>query len=123
LADAFIVGENFIDNDNVTMVLGDNIFEDDLSEDVKKFKSGGQVFAKKVTDPENLIPETMKSAQKIAGNGSVAAKVVKQVIRKGIHLDFKSATDMEASEFSKLFKHDVTKEGMAAFLEKRKPNW
>jgi len=54
LADAFIVGENFIDNDNVTMVLGDNIFEDDLSEDVKKFKSGGQVFAKKVTDPERF---------------------------------------------------------------------
>ena len=80
-------------------------------------------LVQKVTDPENLIPETMKSAQKIAGNGSVAAKVVKQVIRKGIHLDFKSATDMEASEFSKLFKHDVTKEGMAAFLEKRKPNW
>lgn len=54
LADAFIVGENFIDNDNVTMVLGDNIFEDDLSEDVKNFKSGGQVFAKKVTDPERF---------------------------------------------------------------------
>jgi len=54
LADAFIVGENFIDNDNVTMVLGDNIFEDDLSEDIKNFKSGGQVFAKKVTDPERF---------------------------------------------------------------------
>ena len=54
LADAFIVGENFIDNDNVTMVLGDNIFEDDLSEDIKNFQSGGQVFAKKVTDPERF---------------------------------------------------------------------
>jgi glucose-1-phosphate thymidylyltransferase len=54
LADAFIVGENFIDNDNVAMVLGDNIFEDDLSENIKNFKSGGQVFAKKVTDPERF---------------------------------------------------------------------
>lgn len=54
LADAFIVGENFIDNDNVTMILGDNIFEDDLSEDIKNFQSGGQVFAKKVTDPERF---------------------------------------------------------------------
>ncbi len=54
LADAFIIGENFIDNDNVTMILGDNIFEDDLSEDIKNFKSGGKVFAKKVGDPERF---------------------------------------------------------------------
>jgi glucose-1-phosphate thymidylyltransferase len=50
LADAFIVGENFIDKDSVTMVLGDNIFEDDFSEVIKNFKSGGQMFATKVPD-------------------------------------------------------------------------
>ncbi|HOZ55871.1 MAG: Glucose-1-phosphate thymidylyltransferase 1 [Parcubacteria group bacterium ADurb.Bin316] len=54
LADAFIIGENFIDEDNVTMILGDNIFEDDFSEDIKNFKSGGKVFAKKVSDPERF---------------------------------------------------------------------
>lgn len=54
LADAFIVGENFIDNDNVAMILGDNIFEDDLSDSIKNFKSGGQVFAKQVSDPERF---------------------------------------------------------------------
>jgi len=54
LADAFIIGENFIDQDNVTMILGDNIFEDDLSQDIKNFKSGGKVFAKKVSDPERF---------------------------------------------------------------------
>jgi glucose-1-phosphate thymidylyltransferase len=54
LADAFILGENFIGNDNVTMVLGDNIFEKDLSECIRNFKSGGKVFAKKVTDPERF---------------------------------------------------------------------
>ncbi|MDP2709052.1 MAG: sugar phosphate nucleotidyltransferase [bacterium] len=52
LADAFIVGENFIDGDNVAMILGDNIFEDDFSEDIRNFKSGGKVFAVKVPDPE-----------------------------------------------------------------------
>ncbi|MFA6383711.1 MAG: sugar phosphate nucleotidyltransferase [Parcubacteria group bacterium] len=54
LADAFIMGESFIDEDNVAMVLGDNIFEDDLSESIKNFKSGGRVFAKKVADPERF---------------------------------------------------------------------
>lgn len=54
LADAFILGANFIGTDSVTMVLGDNIFEDDLSANIKNFKSGGQVFAKKVMDPERF---------------------------------------------------------------------
>lgn len=54
LADAFILGENFIDNDPITMILGDNIFEDDLSDSIKNFKSGGQVFAKQVSDPERF---------------------------------------------------------------------
>lgn len=54
LADAFILGETFIGDDSVTMALGDNIFEDDLSAKIKKFEKGGLVFAKKVSDPERF---------------------------------------------------------------------
>ena len=54
LAEAFIIGEKFIGNDAVTMVLGDNIFEDDFSSEIKNFKSGGHIFAKKVSDPERF---------------------------------------------------------------------
>ena len=67
LADAFVVGANFIGDDNVTMILGDNIFEDDLFEDIKNFEKGGKVFAKKVTDPERFgvvkFDEKMKAIQ------------------------------------------------------------
>jgi len=52
LAEAFILGEDFIDEGNVTMILGDNIFEDNFSDYIKNFQSGGHVFAKKVPDPE-----------------------------------------------------------------------
>jgi glucose-1-phosphate thymidylyltransferase len=54
LADAFIIGENFIDKENVVMVLGDNIIEDDITEEIKNFKGGAKVFAKKVFDPERF---------------------------------------------------------------------
>jgi glucose-1-phosphate thymidylyltransferase len=54
LADAFILGAPFIGQDSITMILGDNIFEDDLAEDIKNFQSGGMVFAKKVPDPERF---------------------------------------------------------------------
>ena len=52
LAEAFVIGDSFIGEDNVTMILGDNIFEDDFSDSIKIFKSGGHVFARKVPDPE-----------------------------------------------------------------------
>jgi glucose-1-phosphate thymidylyltransferase len=54
LAQAFIIGEKFIGGDNVCMILGDNIFEDDFSEVIKNFKKGGHVFAKKVPDPQRF---------------------------------------------------------------------
>lgn len=52
LADAFIVGEHFIGNDSVAMILGDNIFDEDFSEVIQHFQSGGHVFAKEVHDPQ-----------------------------------------------------------------------
>jgi glucose-1-phosphate thymidylyltransferase len=54
LAEAFIIGENFIDEDSVTMILGDNIFEDDFTDDINNFKGGAKIFAKKVKDPERF---------------------------------------------------------------------
>lgn len=54
LAQAFIIGENFIGNDSVTLILGDNIFEDDFSESIKSFQTGGRIFIKKVPDPSRF---------------------------------------------------------------------
>ncbi len=54
LADAFIIGESFIGKDDVVMILGDNIFADDLSSEIKNFKKGAKIFAKTVPDPERF---------------------------------------------------------------------
>lgn len=54
LAQAFIIGANFIGDDDVTLVLGDNVFEDDFSEAINSFEKGGRVFVKKVPDPERF---------------------------------------------------------------------
>ena len=65
LADAFIIGEDFIGNEDVTMILGDNIFDQDFSEDIKNFKSGAMIYAKQVNDPERFgvveFDENMKA--------------------------------------------------------------
>lgn len=55
LAQAFIIGANFIGNDNVSMILGDNIlYGHDLIKALRRAcspKSGGTVFAYHVQDP------------------------------------------------------------------------
>lgn len=56
LADAFIIGESFIGDDSVTMVLGDNIFYGqgfvaDLQQAVIR-EEGATIFAYRVSDPE-----------------------------------------------------------------------
>lgn len=55
LAQAFIIGEEFIGNDKVALVLGDNIFYGhDFDEKLKSCAdpTGGYVFAYPVSDPE-----------------------------------------------------------------------
>jgi glucose-1-phosphate thymidylyltransferase len=65
LAQAFIIGENFLDDgDNVCLVLGDNIFETDLSLAVTNFQKGATVFAKEVPDPERFGVVKFDSYQK-----------------------------------------------------------
>lgn len=54
LAEAFIIGQTFVGQENVAMILGDNIFADDVSEDIKSFKKGGRIFAKPVHDPQRF---------------------------------------------------------------------
>jgi glucose-1-phosphate thymidylyltransferase len=54
LSDAFIIGEDFIGKDNVTMLLGDNIFDYDFSNHIKSFKTGGEIYAIEVEDPERF---------------------------------------------------------------------
>ena len=55
LAEAFIIGEDFIGNDNVCLILGDNIFYGStLEEKLKtaaKIRKGGIIFGSLVEDP------------------------------------------------------------------------
>ena len=54
IAEAFIIGEKFIDNDSVTLILGDNIFYGELSFFYKALKknTGATIFGYQVNDPE-----------------------------------------------------------------------
>jgi glucose-1-phosphate thymidylyltransferase len=54
IAQAFLIAESFIGNDNVTLILGDNIFYggDSFYRAFAEFKSGETIFGYHVNDPE-----------------------------------------------------------------------
>lgn len=54
LADAYLLAEDFLDGGPSALILGDNIFEDDFTEAIRSFQSGGRIFAKEVPDPERF---------------------------------------------------------------------
>lgn len=54
LAQALGMAEHFADGQSVTMILGDNIFEEDYSKTIRAFKKGAMIFVKEVPDPERF---------------------------------------------------------------------
>lgn len=54
IADALKLAEHFAQNEAITVILGDNIFEDDFGSDIQSFKNGAKIFFKKVPDPERF---------------------------------------------------------------------
>jgi len=66
IADALSYAEDFSDGENLAVILGDNIFEDDFTKAAASFSSGAKIFLKKVKDPERYgVPVFDKTGKKI----------------------------------------------------------
>jgi enoyl-CoA hydratase len=71
----------------------------------------------------SLMEETKRVALQIASNGPVAVRLAKMVIDTGFNLELAEACSLESYAFSITFTTEDQKEGMSAFLEKRKPSY
>lgn len=54
IAEALSLAKDFVGSDNVTVILGDNIFEDNFEKDIISFNEGARIFIKKVEDPKRF---------------------------------------------------------------------
>lgn len=72
---------------------------------------------------EELMAEAMKTARLLASKPGFAMKMIKTSVRAGMNTDLASALDYEARCFEMLFSTEDQKEGTAAFVEKRKPDF
>lgn len=60
IAQALSLAKDFVNGDLVTVILGDNIFENNFSVKLKNFKGGAKVFLKEVKDPERFGVAVLK---------------------------------------------------------------
>ncbi len=75
-------------------------------------------------DRESLIPEVMKLAERLSETVSPsAAHIAKKLLYKGSEVPLDDGLDMEAIGMGLLYGTEDLKEGVAAFLEKRKPEF
>ncbi|HQG68518.1 MAG TPA: glucose-1-phosphate thymidylyltransferase RfbA, partial [Paludibacteraceae bacterium] len=119
LAQAFIIGENFIGNDNVCMILGDNIFYGfDFSRtliEAANLKDGAIVFGYYVNDPERYgvaefdaegkvlsleeKPKQPKSNYAVTGLYFYS----NDVVEKSKHLKPSSRGELEITDLNRLY--------------------
>ena len=108
LPDAFIVGEKFIQNDNVALILGDNFFYGArFSEELnsfKKFKSGAHVYLHTVSNPEFYGVAILKK-NKIYNLVEKPKKFIADLAITGLYL-----FDKQVSLFSKELKNSKRNE-------------
>ena len=94
------------------------IFTTDKIDATEAYRIG---LVNKVVDQVNLIDYCKEMAERITKKGSYAISVAKQAINIGMDMSLEEGIQLEANLLGVVFSTDDKKEGLTAFLEKRKP--
>jgi len=74
----------------------------------------------KVVEQAELLPETLKVAARMAGNGPLALRQAKRSVNLGMGTDLNTALGIEVEAYNRLVPTEDRREGVLAFNEKRK---
>ena len=77
----------------------------------------------KVCAPEQLMDEVRAGLKSILKRGPVAVSLTKQAVQQGLDGDLDAGLELESNLFADAFNTSDASEGVAAFLEKRKPEF
>jgi len=75
----------------------------------------------KVVPDADLMTEAIKMASRIASKGQVAVRAIVEAVIEGVKMPLEDGLKLERQLLGKLSETEDKKEGIAAFLEKRKP--
>lgn len=96
------------------------LFTGDMIDAAEAYRIG---LVNKVVPPEELMATAKAMAQKIMSRAPVAVQLCKAAVNEGMDMDLQSAVAYEAEVFGLCFATADQKEGMTAFIEKRKANF
>ncbi len=77
----------------------------------------------RVVPVEYYLEEAFALAEEIASKAPVALQLAKEAVNKAFSTPLELGLELERKNFYMLFATEDQKEGMAAFLEKRSPQW
>lgn len=77
----------------------------------------------RVVPTPKLLPEAMSAARKIAEKSAITVKAVKESVNRSYETTLREGLLFERRTFHSMFATEDQKEGMAAFLEKREPQF
>jgi len=77
----------------------------------------------RVCEPDRLMTEALETAAAICANAPLSVRQAKKSMQVGLQLDLKSAFLFEIEAYNRLVPTEDRLEGVAAFNEKRKPNF
>jgi enoyl-CoA hydratase len=77
----------------------------------------------RVVPVETYLEEALKLAEEIASRAPLAVRAAKKMINQVYEKSLSAGLAEEKQEFYNLFSSTDQKEGMQAFIEKRKPEW
>jgi len=77
----------------------------------------------RVVPKGDYLKEALQLAEGIANRAPLAVRAAKKMVNQVYELSLKEGLAEEKQAFYNLFGTDDQKEGMKAFVEKRKPNW
>lgn len=77
----------------------------------------------RVVPADQLLEEALKTAERIAGLSRVAVCMAKEAVNRSYETTLSEGVRFERRVFHSVFATEDQKEGMAAFVEKREPQW
>jgi len=77
----------------------------------------------KVVPDNALLDEAIRLANEIASKPPLAVELAKEAVNKALETTLQQGLDIERRNFILTLTTEDAREGMNAFLEKRKPRW
>jgi enoyl-CoA hydratase len=86
-------------------------------------EAAGAGLVTRVVPPDTTVPAALELASTVAAMPPLAVMAAKEAVLRAFELPLSAGLEAERRAFYLLFASDDQKEGMAAFIEKRSPEW